>query len=123
MDEPPDTAPPGKPATYTTSKQVQAWFLGRSRDRWKKKYADLKVQTKRLKQHVADACRSRADWRGKAEAAQREIQALRAQIDELQARLDAHAEPTEKKLGWQTRLERPDFQNIPGRFLCAVTEK
>src|SRR5258706_12126363 len=31
----------GKPA-YTTSKQVQAWFLRRSRDLWKSKYADLK---------------------------------------------------------------------------------
>ena len=97
MDEPTGTAPPGKPSTYTTSKQVQAWFLGRSRDRWKKKYAELKIQTKRLKQHLADACRSRADWRGKAEAAQCEIQALRAQLVELPPPLDALADSAQKK--------------------------
>jgi len=63
------TDPPVKPSAYKTSKQVQAWFLSRSRDLWKKKYAELKVEFKRLQQQVADVCRSRADWRGKAEAA------------------------------------------------------
>lgn len=98
MDEPTAAGQHDKPTTYTTSKQVQAWFLGRSRDLWKAKYAELKVESKRLKQHVADACRSRADWRGKAEAAQREVQELRARIAELQARRDPpHDEAGKKK--------------------------
>jgi len=64
---------------YTTSKQVQAWFLRRSRDNWKTKYADLKVETRRLKQHVADADRSRAKWRGEAEQASQEFAKLQAE--------------------------------------------
>jgi hypothetical protein len=89
MDVQAGTDPHDKPPAYKTTKQVQAWFLGRSRDLWKKKYAAIKVESKRLQQQVADVCRSRADWRGKAEAALREAQALRAQLADLQARLDA----------------------------------
>jgi chromosome segregation ATPase len=87
-----------KPPAYKTSKQVQAWFLGRSRDLWKQKYADLKVEAKRLQQRVADVDRSRADWRDKAEAALQEAQALRAQLAELQARLDVSPEGFQKKV-------------------------
>jgi chromosome segregation ATPase len=104
MDVPTGTDPPVKPSAYKTSKQVQAWFLSRSRDLWKKKYAELKVEFKRLQQQVADVCRSRADWRGKAEAAGREVQELRAQIAELQTRWDGLSEESQKK---SDRSSRP----------------
>ena len=70
MDSTTRTEQHDKPA-YTTSKQVQAWFLGRSRDRWKKKYAELKAEAKRLQQHVTDVSKSRAGWRREADAARR----------------------------------------------------
>src|SRR2546421_200768 len=97
MDLPTEARQQDKPEVYTTSKQVQAWFLRRSRDLWKKKYAAVKVESKRLKQQVADASRSRADWRGTAEDARRERQALQAQVAELQARLDVPAGDAPKK--------------------------
>jgi chromosome segregation ATPase len=90
---------------YTTSKQVQAWFLGRSRDRWKKKYAELKVESKRLKQRVADVCKSRVGWRDEAVAARQEAQELRIRNGELQAQLDALADEAQKK---STRPFRTD---------------
>jgi len=96
MDVPGGTDQHDTPPVYKTSKQVQAWFLGRSRDLWKTKYAALKVESKRLQQQVADVCRSRADWRGKAEAALREAQELRAQLAELQAQLDVSPEGSQK---------------------------
>lgn len=96
MDVPAEADQHNKPPAYKTSKQVQAWFLGRSRDLWKAKYAALKVESKRLRQQVADACRSRADWRGRAEAALREAQQLRAQLAGLQVRLDAAPEGSQK---------------------------
>ncbi len=99
MDVPTGKDPQAKPSGYKTSKQVQAWFLSRSRDLWKKKYAELKVKSKRLQQQVADVCQSRADWRGKAEAAGRELQQLRAQIAELQTRLDVLSEEAKKNNG------------------------
>jgi hypothetical protein len=76
--------PDGKPA-YTTSKQVQAWFLRRSRDLWKTKYADLKLELKRARQRVADIDRSRAQWRRQAEDAGQQIEALQVENARLRA--------------------------------------
>ena len=77
----------GKPV-YTTSKQVQAWFLRRSRDLWKAKSADLKLELKRVRQRVADVDRSRAQWRRRAEDAGRQLEALRAENARLRAAAD-----------------------------------
>jgi chromosome segregation ATPase len=104
MDAMSETCPRDKQTAYTTSKQVQAWFLGRSRDRWKQKYMDLKAESKRLRQRVADVSRSRDDWRGKAEAAHREAETLRARNAELQARLDGFAGEASPK---NARTNRP----------------
>jgi predicted nucleic acid-binding Zn-ribbon protein len=82
---------------YSTSKQVQAWFLRRSRGLWKKKYAELKVQSKRLRQRVADVTNSRAEWRSKAEAARREAEEIRTQNAALRVQLDALADSAYKK--------------------------
>jgi hypothetical protein len=46
-------------AEYTTPRRVQAWFLGRSRNRWKEKYMALKAEAGRLKRRVADVAKSR----------------------------------------------------------------
>jgi chromosome segregation ATPase len=87
----------GKPA-YTTSKQVQAWFLRRSRDLWKTKYADLKLEFKGLRQRVADIDRSRAQWRRKAEDAGQQLEALQAENSRLRAAADAIIDGGEKIL-------------------------
>ena len=79
-----------KPA-YTTSKQVQAWFLRKSRDLWKKKYADLKAQCKRDRQRVVDMERSRAQWRDQAERTARDLDAFQAENARLRAAVDAAA--------------------------------
>jgi hypothetical protein len=74
---------------YTTSKQVQAWFLRRSRDLWKNKSAALKVELKRLRQRVADIDHSRDRWRGQAEDARRQLEDLQAENARLRAARDA----------------------------------
>src|SRR5215210_7532673 len=86
----------GKPA-YTTSKQVQAWFLRRSRDLWKNKYAELKVELKRFRQRVADIDRSRAHWRRQAEDAVQPADALQAENARLKAAVDAATDAEKKK--------------------------
>jgi chromosome segregation ATPase len=80
--------PDGRPA-YTTSKQVQAWFLRRSRDLWKTKYADLKIELKRVRQRVTDMDRSRAQWRRKAEEAGQQLESLQAENARLHAAAEA----------------------------------
>jgi chromosome segregation ATPase len=89
--------PDGKPA-YTTSKQVQAWFLRRSRDLWKNKYAELKVELKRFRQRVADIDRSRAQWRRQAEDACQQVEALQAENVRLRAAADAATDAEKKKV-------------------------
>ena len=83
----------GTPA-YTTSKQVQAWFLRRSRDLWKNKYAALKVELKRFRQRVADLDRSR-----------RQLQYHAVEVPDCgpeQARRQING-PVERILAWQRR--------------------
>lgn len=70
--------------TYKTSHRVQAWFLGKSRQRWKQKYKKLKVDNKRLKNRVADVTKSREKWRQQAEELSRQVQELQAKTAALQ---------------------------------------
>lgn len=69
---------------YKTPRWVQAWFLGRSRNRWKQKYKDLKVEAKRLQNRVADVTKSREKWRNETQELRRRIQELESQNAALQ---------------------------------------
>ena len=64
---------------YTTPRWVQAWFLGLSRDNWKKKYQALKIENKRLRNRVNDVSRSRQNWREQVGQLEAENAALREQ--------------------------------------------
>jgi septal ring factor EnvC (AmiA/AmiB activator) len=70
--------------TYLTPYRVQAWFLGKSRQRWKQKYKELKVDNKRLKNRVADVTKSREKWRQETEELSRQVQELQAKNAALQ---------------------------------------
>lgn len=74
---------------YTTSKQVQAWFLKRSRALWKKKYGQLKADEKRLKNRVNDVTKSRERWREEAEQSKTRVRELEAEVAALQQQLAA----------------------------------
>ncbi len=67
----------GPKKEYTTAPRIQAWFLGRSRDRWKNKYKELKADAKRLQNRVNDVMRSRESWRRRVEKLEAENAALR----------------------------------------------
>lgn len=69
----------GNKKQYTTPQRVQVWFLGRSREKWKKKYKQLKAEAKRLQNRVNDVTRSRQSWRSQVQELQAEVAALREQ--------------------------------------------
>lgn len=69
---------------YSTPRWVQAWFLGRSRDRWKQKYKNLKADAKRLQNRVADVTKSREKWRDQVEQLAQRVQELEAENAALQ---------------------------------------
>jgi chromosome segregation ATPase len=74
---------------YTTSARVQAWFLGRSRARWKRKHQELKIEAKRLQNRVNDVTKSRAKWRAEAEQLSQRVRELEVQNAALQQQVAA----------------------------------
>ena len=77
---------------YTTPARVQAWFLRRSRQRWKKKYMQLKTDAKRLQNRVYDVTKSRETWRDESKHLLQRLRALEAE----NAALRAQAEDSKK---------------------------
>jgi SMC interacting uncharacterized protein involved in chromosome segregation len=63
----------GEQAQYQSPRRVQVWFLGRSRRRWKQKYLELKQETKRLRNRVADVTKSREKWRAEVELLRQQV--------------------------------------------------
>ena len=55
-------------------------FFRRSRDRWKAKSLDLKQQLKKEQNQVRAVTKSRAAWRDKARAANRQVQELQLEL-------------------------------------------
>lgn len=74
---------------YTTPRWVQAWFLRRSRDNWKKKYMALKADAKRLQNRANDVSKSREKWRGDSEALEKRVRELETENATLQEQLEA----------------------------------
>ena len=74
---------------YTTPARVQAWFLHRSRENWKKKYMERKADAKRLQNRVNDITKSREQWRDETKQLTQRVQELEAANAALQEQLAA----------------------------------
>ena len=79
----------GQKPEYTTSHRIQAWFLQRSRDNWKKKYMQLKSDAKRLQNRVNDVTKSREHWRDETQQQTQRIQELETENAALHEQLAA----------------------------------
>jgi chromosome segregation ATPase len=97
-----DMAQAQQPAAegYKSRPGALIWFFRKSRDGWKRKYQDLKVSAKQLKNRIADLTKSRDQWRLKAERAQEQLAALQAENDSLRAQVATPA--VEKKTSGMT---------------------
>ena len=74
---------------FTTPPWVQAWFLHRSRELWKKKYKVLKADAKRSQNRVSDVTKSREKWRAEAKLLTERVRELEAESAALQQQLAA----------------------------------
>jgi chromosome segregation ATPase len=72
---------------YKSPASALRWFFEQSRDRWKKKYKELKATVKGYKNRIADLSRSRDQWRLKAEQAGEQLTAREAEIAGLTAQI------------------------------------
>ena len=73
---------------YTTPSRVQAWFLRRSRENWKRKYMGLKSDAKRLQNRVNDVTKSREQWRDESKLLKERVHELEAENAALQQAAD-----------------------------------
>src|SRR5277367_1987568 len=74
---------------YSSRPGALIWFFRKSRDRWKRKYQDLKATVKGFKNQIAAVTKSREQWRHKAEEASERVSALEIQMSELRAQAEA----------------------------------
>ena len=74
---------------YRTPRWVQVWFLRRSRDNWKRKYARLKTDSKRLENRANDVTKSREKWRDETKELKQRVDELEAENASLQEQLAA----------------------------------
>ncbi len=74
---------------YTTPARVQAWFLQRSRDNWRRKYTRVKGDAKRMQNRVNDVTKSREKWRDETEELTRRVCDLEAENAALHEQLAA----------------------------------
>lgn len=79
----------GARVEYKTPRWVQAWFLRRSRDNWKRKYKELKTDSKRLQNRVNDVSKSREEWRGESKEFEQRVHDLEAENAALHEQLAA----------------------------------
>ena len=79
--------------------RVLARCFQRSRDNWKRKYMELKSELKRCQVRMHDMAESRQQWREKAEATERQLATLEAELQELQRQVDASGSESRKKGG------------------------
>jgi hypothetical protein len=82
---------------FRSPTRVLAGCFLRSRDKWKRKYKDLKSELKRYEVRVHDVTRSRERWREKAEAKERELAALQAELQELQRQVGSPPDDGQKR--------------------------
>jgi hypothetical protein len=84
-----DTAQDQDSIGYKSRPGALIWFFRKSRDRWKAKHQALKATVKKHKNRVADANKSREQWRLKAEVANQRLETLEAENAELLTKISA----------------------------------
>ena len=97
MDGDTDSTPGPNSKDYKSRPGALAWFFRKSRDGWKRKYRDLKVTVKGLKNRIADLTKSREQWRTRAEQVGQRLAIVEAENAELRSRI-AEAEDKKKRI-------------------------
>ena len=88
----------GRFSDYVSPWRALAWSFHKSRENWKRKYAEVKRDIKRSRNEARDLRKSREGWKEKAKAFQTENKSLQARVAELQARLARQELAAEKKI-------------------------
>ena len=88
----------GRFSSYISPWRALAWSFHKSRENWKRKYAAVKRDIKRVQNEARDLRKSRERWKEKAEAFEMENDSLQATVAELEERLASQELDAEKKM-------------------------
>lgn len=83
---------------YRSPRRALAWSFRKSRDSWKRKYAEVKRDIKRFQNQVRDVTKSRDHWKSKAKALNEKNNSLQAALASMQAQLAEQAELSKKRM-------------------------
>ena len=91
----------GRFSGYSSPWRALAWSFHKSRENWKRKYADAKRELKRSRDQARDLRKSRGRWQEKAAALEAENRSLEQILAKLQSEL-AEQDTSAKKKGAAT---------------------
>ena len=77
-------------------KQLARWLL-ESRNSLRRKYRELKVESKRLKVRVNDVVKSRDEWKRRANLGDQQLDTAKAEVEHLTAQLEQLTNGVPKK--------------------------
>ena len=77
-------------------RQLATWLLA-SRDALRKKYQELKIESKRLKVRISDVSKSRDNWRRRAEISDQQVRMMKAEVERLTAQVEQAVDSGSKK--------------------------
>ena len=92
---------------YKSRPGALIWFFRKSRDRWKQKHQALKATVKKHKNRVADANKSREQWRLKAEVASQRLETLEAENAELLRKISRSIAKKKRSPSWPIADRQP----------------
>jgi septal ring factor EnvC (AmiA/AmiB activator) len=87
----------GRFSGYSSPWRALAWSFHKSRENWKRKYAEVKQEVKRTRDQARDLRQSRKHWKEKANALDAEKKSLEQMLAELQLQLAGQDTSAEKK--------------------------
>jgi septal ring factor EnvC (AmiA/AmiB activator) len=87
----------GRFSGYSSPWRALAWSFHKSRENWKRKYAEVKREVKRSRDQARDLRQSRERWKEKASALETENESLEQMLAELQSQLAGEDTSAEKK--------------------------
>ena len=85
-------------AYQSRPRQLARWLL-ESRDTLRRKYRELKVESKRLKVRVHDVAKSRDEWKSRANVSDQQVLAAEAEVERLTGQLEQLTNGAPKKKG------------------------
>ena len=81
----------------STPRKLARWLF-ESREKWKRKYQDLKVQMKRFQVQLSDVRKSREQWKERAQYSAKELEQMKAEVERLREQVEQAVEADLKKI-------------------------